>query len=206
MCSLAVSKVWSIRQLDVNNAFLQGFLTETVYMEQPSGFINPAHPNHVCKLHRSIYGLKQAPRAWFSRLSSYLVTLGFVGSKSDTSLFLRRVGTDLLLVLIYVDDIIIITGNDSRAVTRLIQELGREFSLKDLGPLHYFLGMECHRTPSGLFRSQQKYIRNLLLRLKMDGVKPVSSPIATSCKLSKIVGKTLSTPLFIEVLLGLYNT
>ena len=81
--------------------------------------------------------------------------------KSETSLFLRRVGTDLLLILIYVDDIII-TGNDSRAVTRLIQELGREFSLKDLGPLYYFLGMECHRTPLGLFLSQQKYIRDLL--------------------------------------------
>ena len=108
-------------------------------MEQLSGFINPAHSNHVCKLHRSIYGLKQVLRTWFSRLSSYLVTMGFVGSKSDTSLFLRRVRTDLLLVLIYVDDVII-TGNDSRAITRLIQELGREFSLKDLGPLYYFLG------------------------------------------------------------------
>ena len=63
VCSLAVSKGWSIRQLDVNNTFLLGFLTETVYMEQPSGFINLAHLNHVCKLHRSIYGLKQAPRA-----------------------------------------------------------------------------------------------------------------------------------------------
>ena len=70
------------------------------------------NPNHVCKLHCSIYGLKQALRARFSRLSSYLLTMGFVGSKSDTSLFLRRVRTDLLLVLIYVDDIIII-GNDS---------------------------------------------------------------------------------------------
>ena len=58
MRSLAISKGWSIRQLDVNNAFLQGFLTEMVYMEQPSGFINPARPNHVCKLHHSIYGLK----------------------------------------------------------------------------------------------------------------------------------------------------
>ena len=96
----------------MNNAFLQGFLTETVYMEQPSGFINLARPNHVCKLHHSIYGLKQALRAWFSCLSNYLVTMGFVGSKSDTSLFLRRVGIDLLLVLIYMDDIII-TGNDS---------------------------------------------------------------------------------------------
>ena len=100
-------------------------------MEQPSGFINPAHPNHVCKLHRSIYVLKQAPRAWFSCFSSYLVTMGFVASKSDTSLFLQWVRTDLLLVLIYVNDIII-TGNDSRAVIHLIQELGREFSLKDL--------------------------------------------------------------------------
>jgi len=61
VCSLAVSKSWSIRQLDVNNTFLQDFLTETVYMEQPSEFINPARPNHICKLHRSIYGLKQAP-------------------------------------------------------------------------------------------------------------------------------------------------
>ena len=118
----------------MNNAFLHGFLTETVYMEQPSGFINPAHSNHVCKLHRSIYGLKQALRAWFSRLSSFLVTIGFMDFKSDTSLFLQWVGTDLLLVLIYVDDIII-TGNDPQAVTHLIHELGLEFSLKDLGPL-----------------------------------------------------------------------
>ena len=88
--------------------------------------------------------------------------MGFVGSKSDTSLFLRQVRTDFFLVLIDVD-YIIITGNDSRAVTRLIQELGREFSLKDLGPLHYFLGVECHCTPSCLFLSQQKYIRHLLL-------------------------------------------
>ena len=151
-----------------------------------------------------MYGLKHAPRAWFSRLNSYLVTLGFVGSKSDTSLFLRRVGTDLLLVLIYVDDII--TGNDSRAFTRLIQELSRKFSLKDLDPLYYFLGVECQRTPSGLFLSQEKHIRDLLLRLKMDGVKPVSSPMDTSCKLSKVVGKSLSDALSIEVLLRLYNT
>jgi len=159
-------------------------------MEQPSGFINLASPNHVCKLHRSIYGLKKAQRAWFSYLSSYLVTMGFAGSKSDTFFFLWRVRTDLLPVLIYANDIII-TGNDSRAVTRLSQELGWEFSLKDLGPLHYFLGVECHRTPSCLFLSQQKYTRSLLLWLKMDGVKPVSSPMATSCKLSKVVGKSL---------------
>ena len=88
--------------------------------------------------------------------------MGFVGSKFDTSLFLRRVRTDLLLVLIYVDGIII-TDNYPLAVTHLIQELGWEFSLKDPSPLHYFLGVECHRTPLDLFLSQQKYIHDLLL-------------------------------------------
>ena len=173
-------------------------------MEQPSGFIDPARPNHVCKLHRSIYGFKQAPRAWISYLSSYLVTMGFVGSKSDTSLFLRRVGIDLL-VLIYVDDIII-TGNNSRAVTRLILELGREFSLKDLGTLYYFFGIECHRTPSSLFLSQQKYICDLLLDSRWMGLSlsahlwllPVSSP--------RLLASLSLTPLSIEVLLGLYYT
>jgi len=127
--------------------------------------------------------------------------MDFVGSKSDTSLFLWRVGTDLLLVLIYVDDIII-TGNDSRAVTRLIQVLGREFSLKDLGRLYYFLGVEYRRTPSGFFLSQQKYIRDLLLWLNMDGVKLVSSSMTTSCKLSKVVGKPFSNPFVYQSTVG----
>jgi len=140
-----------------------------------------------------------------SHLSSYLVIMGFVGSKSDTSLFLRRLGTDLLLVLIYVDDIII-TGNNSRSVTRLIQELGREFSLKIFSPLHYFSGMEYHRTPSGLFLSQQKYICDLLLWLKMEGVKPVSSPMATSCKLSKAVDKSLFDPFVYRSTIGVLDT
>jgi len=128
-----------------------------------------------------------------------------MGSKSDTSLFILLVEIGLCLVLICVDDIII-TGNDPQVITHFIREQGREFSLKDLGTLHYFLGVECHRTPSGLFLSQHKYIRDLLLLLKMDGVKPVSSPMATSCKLSKVGGKTSLTPLSIEVRLGLYNT
>jgi len=154
----------------VNDAFLQGVLTETVYMKQPMGFINLARPNHTCKLHRSIYGLKQALQAWFSHLSSYQVTIGFVGSKSDTSLFKRRVETDLLLVLIYVDDII--KGNDLRAVTHLIHELGWEFSLKKPWPTALFLGRGMSPYTLGHFLSQQKYIRDLLLWLKMDDVKP----------------------------------
>jgi hypothetical protein len=91
--SLAYSVGWSMKQIDIQNAFLHGFLSEDVFMVQPPGFVHPSFPNHVCKLKKAIYSLKQAPRAWFSRLSDKLFQLGFVGSKADTSLFLYRTET-----------------------------------------------------------------------------------------------------------------
>jgi hypothetical protein len=85
--SVVVSNGWSLRQLDVQNAFLDGILEEEVYMRQPPGYESEESPHFVCKLDRAIYGLKQAPRAWYSRLRSKLQKLCFVPSKGDTSLF-----------------------------------------------------------------------------------------------------------------------
>jgi hypothetical protein len=88
--SVVVSRNWSLRQLDVQNAFLHGVLKEEVYMKQPPGFHDASHPGYVCKLDKDLYGLKQAPRAWYSQLSAKLVQLGFHASKADTSLFMYR--------------------------------------------------------------------------------------------------------------------
>lgn len=77
--SLAVSKGWSLRQLDVQNAFLHGLLEEEVYMHQPPGYADSVHPTYVCKLDKALYGLKQAPRAWYARLCQRLASLGFSG-------------------------------------------------------------------------------------------------------------------------------
>ena len=104
--SLALSRRWPIHQLDVKNAFLHGTLSETVYCAQPPGFEDPARPDFVCRLNRSLYGLKQAPRAWYSRFATYLLSLGFVEAKSDTSLFVYRRGTNTIYLLLYVDDIL----------------------------------------------------------------------------------------------------
>ncbi|GKB27736.1 ribonuclease H-like domain-containing protein [Tanacetum coccineum] len=105
--SLAVSRNWPIHQLDVKNAFLHGHLSETVYMHQPPGFVDPHHPDYVCHLQRSLYGLKQAPCAWFQRFASYATRVGFQHSKTDSSLFIFHRGTDIAYLLLYVDDIIL---------------------------------------------------------------------------------------------------
>ncbi|GKE57481.1 ribonuclease H-like domain-containing protein [Tanacetum coccineum] len=108
--SLVVSRDWPIHQLDVKNAFLHGHLSETVYMHQPPGFVDPAHPDYVCHLKRSLYGLKQALRAWFQRFASYATRVGFQHSKTD-SLFIFHRGTDIAYLLLYVDDIILTTSS-----------------------------------------------------------------------------------------------
>jgi histone deacetylase 1/2 len=110
--ALSVSRGWSLRQLDVKNVFLHGVLEEEVYMRQPPGFENPDVPNYICKLDKALYGLKQAPRAWYSRLSTKLCDLGFVPSKTDTSLFLFHNEGITIFLLIYVVDIIVTSSSD----------------------------------------------------------------------------------------------
>ena len=110
-------------------------------MKQPPGFENPHTPHYICKLDKTLYRLKQAPRAWYSRLSSKLCALGFVPSKADTSLFLYNKSDVTVFVLIYVDDIIVTSSSDC-AISALLQDLTCEFAIKDLGELHFFLGIE----------------------------------------------------------------
>ncbi|KAK9217237.1 hypothetical protein WN943_005862 [Citrus x changshan-huyou] len=178
---------WPIRQLDVNNAFLNGMLTEDVFMPQPEGFINSQFPNHVCKLQKALYDLKQAPRAWYDRLKGSLVQWGFRSSKSNTSLFLKHVGCDVLVILVYVDDILI-TASSNAQVTEVISQLSSEFALKDLGDFNYFLGVEVTPSAEGLHLSQTKYVGDILRKAHMLGSKGCNTPISVTDKLQKDKG------------------
>jgi histone deacetylase 1/2 len=191
LLSVAVYRGWHLRQIDIQNAFLNGVLEEQVFMRQPPGFEDPTRPHHLCHLQKAIYGLKQAPRAWHARLSSVLGSLGFRASTADTSLFiLSRSGLTMFL-LVYVDDIIVISSSSS-ATERLIRAMGAAFAVKDLGRLHYFLGIEVHHQSSSLVLSQKKYAIDLLQRAGMLKCAPASTPMTVTDRLSAHEGTLLT--------------
>ena len=168
----------------MNNIFLNGELTEEVFMDQPEGFVDVENPAYVCKLHKSLYDLKQAPRAWYDKLRGCLLQWGFVNFSSDTSLFLRRSKSSLILILIYVDGILII-GPNSSDLESFIAEFNTKFALKDLGALSYFLGIEVLYDTDGVYLSQRKCIRDLLSKVEMINYKDVETPMSTGLKLQK---------------------
>jgi len=191
--SAAVSRYWPIHQLDVKNAFLHGHLDETVYCQQPPGFIDPAHPDHVCLLQKSLYGLKQAPRAWYQRFATYIRQLGFVSSVSDTSLFVYKDGSQIAYLLLYVDDIVLTASSDA-LLHSIIGRLHTEFAMTDLGALHHFLGISVTRSSEGLFLSQRQYALDLLQRAGMSDCHSTSTPVDCKSKLSASDGAPVADP------------
>jgi histone deacetylase 1/2 len=199
--TLAVTYKWPVQQIDINNAFLNGVLQEEVYMHQPAGFEN-SDKSLVCKLHKSLYGLKQAPRAWYDKLTQTLLSFGFVKSKCDPSLLVHSHNGAVTYVLVYVDDILI-TGSAPQAVHDLIHKLNVHFSLKQLGQLDYFLGIEVHQLSTGaLLLNQAKYIRDLLCKVKMENSNPIGSPMVSTCRLSKYGTDTFSDPTLYRSIVG----
>ena len=199
--SLAATKGWKLNQLDVKNAFLHGFLGEEVYMAQPQGFVNKAHPAYVCKLEKSLYGLKQAPRAWNDMFTTFLLSLGFKSSFADPSLYVKHDGQSIIILLLYVDDIIL-TGDNDSCLQVVISQLTREFDMKDLGPLHYFLGLQIDYESRGMFVHQTKYVRDLLTKTNMLHCKPCVTPCHPNQKLLNHGSPSFSDPTLYRSIVG----
>ncbi|KAK4254159.1 hypothetical protein QN277_020331 [Acacia crassicarpa] len=175
LLSIAVNLDWGLHQLDVKNAFLNGELKEEVYMKLPPGFPGKK-PNQVCKLKRSLYGLKQSPRAWFDRFTRVMKKHGFTQGQSDHTLFVKHYNGKMTILTVYVDDIIL-TGDDEVEINQIKKALAREFQIKDLGEMKYFLGMEVARSKGGIYISQRKYVLDLLKESGMTGCRPSDTPI-----------------------------
>ena len=157
LIAVSVACKWPLFQMDVKNVFRNGERSKEVYMKLPLGYSHPpGFPHRVFRLRRALYGLKQAPRAWFAKFSSTISQHGFSGSYFDTALFLRWSSHGITILLLYVDDMII-TGDDMQGIQDLKHFLGRQFEMKDLGALNYFLGVEVSSSIDGYYLTQAKY-------------------------------------------------
>ncbi|GJZ33445.1 retrovirus-related pol polyprotein from transposon TNT 1-94 [Tanacetum coccineum] len=174
----AAHKNITIFQMDVKTAFLNGPLKEEVYVSQPEGFIDPEFPDHVYRLKKALYGLKQAPRAWYDKLSSFLIEHGFTKGIIDPTLFTRRHGGDILLVQVYVDDIIFGSTNPDFS-KRFANLMKNNFEMSMMGELKFFLGLQVHQSPRGIFISQSQYAIELLKKHGLDECVSMSTPMAT---------------------------
>ncbi|XP_020972603.1 uncharacterized protein LOC107627359 [Arachis ipaensis] len=187
LLTLVAAKGWELHQLDVNTTFLHGELQE-VYMLPPQGLVVPN--SAVCRLDKSLYGLKQASRQWNLRLSGFLQQHDFIKSSHDHSFFTKHTNNGLAVILVYVDDLILF-GDNMVEIETIKKALDAEFSIKDLGKLKFFLGMEVARSSQGIALYQRKYTLDLLEEYGMLEAKPASVPMLYNGKISKENGTKL---------------
>lgn len=184
-----------------SQAFLHGDLYEEVYMKLPPVFRH-SHPNKVCLITKSLYGLKHAPRCWFKKFSNALLRFGFIRLYYYYSLFsYTRKGIEIR-VLIYVDDLLI-CGNDSYMLQKFKECFGKCFSMKDVGKLKYFLGIEVSRGLEGIFLSQRKYALDIIADTGNLGSKPAPTPLEQNHQLAASDSHLLDDPTKYWRLVGL---
>ena len=162
--------------MDVRTAFLHGLIKEQLYMSQPSGFRLHGKESHVCCLYKSLYGLKQSPRAWYERIDAALRKMGLCRSRSDANLYFMHQDGDILIVLLYVDDLFI-TGSSPQLISWLKTFLHKEFDMTDLGLIRRYLGISFEQVLLGIFLHQRDYTSEILKEFGMAECKPTSAPL-----------------------------
>ena len=168
--------------MDVTSAFLNGDLAEEVYMIQPKGFTVSGKEHLVCKLKQSLYGLKQAPRCWNTALDQHLKSMGFKQTQSDPCLYTSSEG-GLFLIAVYVDDILL-AGKCNKKMSEIKKAIAEQFDVKDLGELHYLLGVmvKQDRSNQSIWIGQPTYSTKVL---GMKDAKPIATPVNAGVKLKK---------------------
>jgi hypothetical protein len=180
MIALAAKMKWKLHQMDVKTTFLNDVIEEEMYIEQPQGFEVEDRKSHVCRLKKALYRLKQAPRAWYGHIDSFLMILGFTKSKEDSNLYFKIVNNELVILLLYVDDLFL--NREENLITECKKRLASKFEMKDLGLMHYFLGVEVWQSPDRIFLNQGKYTVEILKRFDMLECKPMNTPMEVKMK------------------------
>jgi hypothetical protein len=172
--------------MHVKTIFLNGNLTEGVYMTQPKGFVNPKHAGKICKLQKSICGLKQASQSWNLRFDEVVKGFDFIKNVEEPCVYKKVSGSIDVFLVLYVDDILLI-GNDIPMMEAVKFSLRKNFLMKDLGEAAYILDIKIYRDRSNnlIGLSQDAYISKILNRFNMQDSKKGFLPMSHGITLSK---------------------
>lgn len=185
LISLAAQHSWKIYQLDVKTAFLNGYLEEEIYVEQPPGYVQAGDEEKVCKLQKALYGLKQAPRAWNTRIDTYFKANGFMQCPYEHAMYVKKEQDGgILFVCLYVDDLIF-TGNNPSMFNTFKSNMMKEFEMTDIGLMAHFLGIEVKQHEDGIFISQRTYAADVLKKFGMEKCNQVTTPVESGLELRK---------------------
>ncbi len=189
--AIAAAEDMEIQQLDIKTAFLQGELSERVYIQQPEGFAE-GDKSTCCLLNKAIYGLKQAPRVWYERLHKELINLNFQISEADPGLYVYKDDCNTLYLLVYVDDILLVSTDES-LISNIKGQLLSVFDARDLGDVTTYLGINILRDRGSRTLSlvQQRMTNDVISKYDLGSAKTVTVPMSCSTKLSKEEGAPL---------------
>ena len=191
-----------IHQMDVKTAFLNGDLTEEIYMDVPEGV--QATEDNVCKLNKTLYGLKQSPRMWNEKIDEYLRQQKFERLNSDHSIYIRQVGNGGHdIIALYVDDLILLTNTIER-MKDLKDELSKKFKMTDCGELHHFLGIRVirDRQERKLTLDQEHYAKEVITKYGMTECKVVTTPLDPSVQLKAANDDNYADPTLFRQIIG----
>jgi hypothetical protein len=197
LLAIVAAEDLELHQMDVKTAFLNGDLTEDIYMQQPPGFISPNKRHLVCKLKKSLYGLRQAGRSWFKKIDSALIAMGFVPLSADNCIYVQRSSEDTVYILLYVDDLLL-ACRLLRRLTSIKEKLSSLFSMKDMGEAQWILGLQITRDrPNRTLKiCQSQYIDAIVKRFRMEDSVAQSTPCDVGMDLRKPT--TPATPAEVE--------
>ena len=185
LLALAAHKKWEVHHMDVKSAFLNGDLTEEVYVQQPPGFAVDKDSSKVLKLRKALYGLRQAPRAWNAKLDATLAALGFTRCPQEHGVYRRGDSSSFLLIGVYVDDLVI-TGTSTVEIAKFKLQMKQEFEMSDLGLLSYYLGIEVQQREGEITLCQAAYAGKIVERAGLSDCNPCHTPMEHRLQLAKL--------------------
>lgn len=203
LLALAAKNELQVHHLDVKTAFLNGEISEDVYVTQPEGFEKKGKENMVYKLLKALYVLRQAPRAWYAKLNFCLDSLGFKRCSSEHGVYTRMNGDGKLIIAVYVDDLLVI-GNNFEAIESFKQQMSQNFEMTDLGKLNYYLGIEVEQGEGCIKLRQTGYAKKIIEKAGMKGCNPTKYPMDPKEQIDKDEGgKTVDVTRYKSIIGGL---